>query len=195
MTILIIATSALILYLLVTNYKLRRENLILKEESEIDFLTNCYSRKYGMQKLEHILSNLHPNKSSAVMFVDLDNFKRINDMYGHDVGDKVLIEATKRMREVTRRSEDILCRLGGDEFMLIIQSVRNRTNLEKMAKSILGKFNKPLIHNITIKPSIGISIAPEHGTVSKELLQKADLAMYCVKGKGKNNYMICGEQE
>ena len=128
----------------------------------------------------------------AVFFIDLDNFKNINDSLGHDKGDQVLIEVAERLSS-TIRSEDTLCRLGGDEFILLSESVDDVNAVYNLASRILAALKQP-VHlrpsTIYINASIGISLFPNDGRTTQELIKNADMAMYKAKSEGKNKFVM-----
>lgn len=127
---------------------------------------------------------------AAIMFIDLDGFKEVNDSYGHDVGDEILQQVAKRL-VTSLRETDTVARIGGDEFLLIQTEVTHRFAAANVAEKIVTNLSKPFFHEkieINIGASIGISIYPEHGTESRILIKKADDAMYYTKRIGKNNY-------
>ena len=126
----------------------------------------------------------------AVMFLDLDRFKIVNDTLGHDVGDGLLREVAERLKEGLRGS-DIVGRLGGDEFLIIASEIKDNTAIVMMAERLLKVFHKPFTlgeAEFFASTSIGISVYPEDGTTPDVLMKKADSAMYRVKTQGKNNY-------
>ncbi|MDY0132113.1 MAG: diguanylate cyclase [Desulforegulaceae bacterium] len=130
------------------------------------------------------------NKKTAFMFIDLDGFKLVNDSFGHEAGDFVLKEAALRFSSCVRKS-DTVSRIGGDEFLVIIDEIESLNPVEYIAKKIISKFSIPFIYNsneIKIGSSIGISIYPDNGEEIKELIKKADEAMYSIKRSGKNNF-------
>jgi diguanylate cyclase (GGDEF)-like protein/PAS domain S-box-containing protein len=126
----------------------------------------------------------------AVLFMDLDNFKWVNDEYGHAVGDKVLQKLGKRLLSSLRES-DVVARLGGDEFVIILENIRTKDDVRKIAKKLLGNISQPILvegHTITVTASIGINIADDRNLPYVDLLKKSDFAMYQVKDSGKNDY-------
>jgi diguanylate cyclase (GGDEF)-like protein len=119
----------------------------------------------------------------ATLFFDIDHFKQINDMHGHEAGDALLREAAGRVSDVTR-NYDLLARFGGDEFVMIMSNVENRADVIYVAEKIISSFNKVFsLHDaeVTVTTSIGISVFPEDGDDPSELLKNADLAMYRAK--------------
>jgi diguanylate cyclase (GGDEF)-like protein len=126
------------------------------------------------------------------MFIDLDNFKAINDTYGHDAGDKILINMIDRIKMSIRKS-DIIGRYAGDEFLVAVRHIKDYSIVEKVAKDMLTNITLPIFidtNEIISTISIGISIFPDHSKNIDELIKQADKAMYEIKQKDKNNYKI-----
>ncbi len=124
----------------------------------------------------------------AVLFLDIDNFKSVNDLYGHHIGDRLLKRVADKLKACVKNS-DMLCRIGGDEFVLLLEDLREPEEAEIMAEELLNAFTYPLnISNqrIYVTLSIGVSVYPENGCDRKKLLKKADIAMYMAKESGKN---------
>ena len=158
-----------------------------------DPLTNLPNRLLCNTRLEHELqvAKRHDQKV-AVMFIDLDMFKNINDSLGHAFGDELLKKVTARMSDHIR-DEDTIARLGGDEFVLIIGSLKNKTDATHFAENVLELFLEPFDigeHEIFIGASIGISIYPDDAHDSETLLRNADTAMYRAKSLGRNNFQF-----
>ncbi|NPA66399.1 MAG: EAL domain-containing protein [Epsilonproteobacteria bacterium] len=170
--------------------ELQKQSEILKYQAEHDPLTNLPNRLLFLDRLKQALKYAkRKNGKVSVLFFDLDRFKEINDTYGHEVGDKLLQEVTKRLTE-NRRSEDTVARLGGDEFTLLLLN-QDQDGIIHVVTSIMKKMEKPFyINNLELYTtfSIGISSYPEDGTTHDELLRNADTAMYEAKMNGKNNY-------
>ncbi|MBL1417161.1 MAG: diguanylate cyclase [Moritella sp.] len=128
----------------------------------------------------------------AILFIDLDGFKFINDKMGHDFGDQVLIEQAKRI-SCCLRSTDTAARYGGDEFVVLLTDVRDIRSIEKVAKRLRVSLNQAVMINnlsVNLSASIGISFFPDHTLIPKELISQADKAMYQVKNKGKNGFQF-----
>jgi diguanylate cyclase (GGDEF)-like protein/PAS domain S-box-containing protein len=163
----------------------------IEQIAYFDVVTNLPNRYYFMQKLKEILnSNALCNKSSALLFLDLDEFKRINDTLGHDKGDYVLKEISIRL-QASLPLNSIAGRFGGDEFLVLVPEFDNIKELEVISSNILKVFKDPFIINGTfnyVTTSIGISIAPIDGKDPEVLLKNADTAMYRAKEQGKNQY-------
>ncbi len=160
-----------------------------------DPLTGLANRKLMMDRLEQaIVSAKRRNNSLAVLFLDLDTFKDVNDAYGHKVGDQLLIEIANHLKEVVRRENDTIARIGGDEFLILLTDVPQRSHIETIVGYLFEKFDKPLTVGspplkIKVNFSIGIALFPEHGEDSGTLIDHADLAMYKIKKtRGNNRY-------
>jgi diguanylate cyclase (GGDEF)-like protein len=133
-----------------------------------------------------------PLISSALLFIDLDNFKYVNDKFGHDAGDAVLIEVSRRIIQGIRQ-QDTLCRLGGDEFALLVPAPMNASMVAQLCERLLTLIRQPLWwqnQQMPIGLSIGVALYPQHASDSTTLLNRADEAMYAAKRAGKNGYRI-----
>jgi diguanylate cyclase (GGDEF)-like protein len=171
-------------------YKHQMENK-LKQLAHFDTLTGLPNRALFIDRLHQILAHAERYKSQfALLFIDLDEFKNINDTLGHDMGDLLLKEVGSRLLSTVRKSDSI-ARIGGDEFTVISREVYNKKNAGILAERIISSIKQPFhLKNkeSIIGASIGISFYPEDGTDVKALLKKADIAMYNAKRLGKNNY-------
>jgi len=153
-----------------------------------DPLTGLPNRALFSDRLEHGLAVANRNGLHfSVMFLDLDDFKIINDTYGHDVGDVVLQTVAGRLKETTR-DDDTVCRYGGDEFLYILMGAESEHDIATVAEKIINAVQAPcairvrdIDISLSIKPSIGISVFPKDGTTSGALLDMADKAMYRAK--------------
>ncbi len=165
----------------------------LQQIATYDQLTSLPNR-YLLQadftrKLEETARN---KKMLATLFFDIDHFKQINDVHGHEAGDTLLREAASRVSDVTR-NYDLLARFGGDEFVMIMSSVTNRADVIYVAEKIIASFNNSFElpdAEVQVTTSIGISMYPEDGDDPSELLKNADLAMYRAKADGRNGYQF-----
>ncbi len=158
-----------------------------------DPLTGIPNRMLFYDRLEHAIARSQRNDTMlAVLFMDLDRFKRINDTMGHHVGDLLLKAVASRLQKSMRES-DTVARFGGDEFILILEQLVHRDDAVQVTHRILESFRKPFVldgHTIRETPSIGISFYPDHGESLEILIRNADAAMYVAKEDGRNNFKI-----
>ncbi|MEW6647917.1 MAG: EAL domain-containing protein [Pseudomonadota bacterium] len=161
-----------------------------------DILTGLHNRFSMEVRLEQAIASARREQQRiAVLFIDLDRFKNINDTLGHQVGDKLLIEVAGRLRESVRDS-DVVSRIGGDEFVIVLATIRDNSHAAIVAESITQKLSAPYHidgHTITTTPSIGISVFPDDGSVCNDLMRAADVAMYHAKEHGRSNYHYFNE--
>ena len=163
----------------------------LRQLAEIDILTGLANRYMFEENLKKALP-IAQNRgvSVALMMLDLDKFKDVNDTLGHDAGDQLLKEVATRLREPVRDG-DLLCRLGGDEFAILVQNLEEISLIRRIAKRILSSLNKPLVINdckIQVSASIGIATFPECASDPIQLMKCADVAMYRSKEVGRNQF-------
>ena len=155
-----------------------------------DALTGLPNRALFYDRLEHGLEQAKRHGwNLAVMFIDLDKFKQINDEYGHDIGDKVLLTIAERLKQNTR-SDDTICRLGGDEFLYLLMEAKNEREITQIIKKLIKVLELPcndIGQNLVVKLSIGISMFPKNADNSEDLIKSADAAMYAAK-QGKLGY-------
>lgn len=158
-----------------------------------DMLTGLPNRRLFQDYLTKAINLLETKgQTFAVMLVDIDDFKHINDSYGHEIGDKVIIECGRRLQQVLG-DKGIVARLGGDEFVLILKDCLNTESVEQMAEQIKEHVNKPITiqhTQIEITTSIGITLCNKQSMNVSTILKYADDALYRVKGQGKNEYSI-----
>ena len=160
-----------------------------------DTLTGLPNRKLMMDRLEQaIVAAKRRNNGLGLMFVDLDGFKDVNDRYGHEVGDKMLVEIASGLKEVVRRENDTIARIGGDEFLILLTDVLQKDHIDLILRHLFERFSKPVSIpgkglNIPVTFSVGIAMYPEHGEDSDTLIRHADEAMYLIKKTpGKNGF-------
>lgn len=176
------------------------EDLLIKvineyvKASKVDGLTGLWNRAY----LENVLEERQPNSNiqGAFLMIDLDNFKRVNDTWGHIVGDNLLINIALAIRSVIGKS-DIACRIGGDEFVVYLTSVKEQKKAEQIIEKLVKKVSqkiKEINSPISVTLSIGIAMAPEDGTDFHTLYCNADKSLYYVKQSGKNSFSFYGEK-
>ena len=170
--------------------ELKIEKDIATQASLHDILTGLPNRALFYDRLEHGLEQAKRHDwNLAVMFIDLNKFKEINDEYGHDVGDKVLLTIANRLKNNTR-SDDTICRFGGDEFLYLLMEVKNQRAVLKIIKKLIKKIELPCDDvgpNLVVKSSIGISLFPKNADNLEDLIKSADQAMYYAK-QGKLGY-------
>ncbi len=175
-----------------------RDISVEKEHEEIihfqayhDALTGLANRQLFMDRLEHSLTLARRDDSmTAVLFLDLDNFKRVNDTEGHKGGDELLIKMVERINH-RLREQDTLARIGGDEFVILVELVKSKNNIENLCEALLETISKEFIINGRpqyVSSSIGIALYPQDGITPDSLLSNADMAMYDAKNNGKNAY-------
>lgn len=170
--------------------QLDQARVSLQQVAHFDPLTNLINRR-GFNQLfaEKLIERENSNNMLAVMFLDIDHFKRINDSLGHDAGDELLKVIANQIKSATRSHEDVVARFGGDEFCILI-SMNSRDEARHMAQRIMLKMKEPIElagRRMVMTTSIGISVFPDDGRTSDELLKHADLALYQSKGNGRNS--------
>ncbi|KHD25416.1 diguanylate cyclase [Vibrio caribbeanicus] len=160
-------------------------------QAKHDSLTGLPNRVYGSDRLALELSRAERMGSNVlVMFIDLDHFKQINDSMGHFVGDEVLKLAAERLQNAVRKT-DLLARIGGDEFLLVIPDLQDADSAKRFATTVLSVFNEPFVwqnHEFFLSASVGMSMYPQDGANVEQLLACADMAMYRVKQDGRNAF-------
>lgn len=159
--------------------------------AENDPLTGLANRSQLYDRLSHALERIQRHGPLALLALDLDGFKQINDSLGHDAGDLLLVEVAKRLTSCVR-SEDTVARVGGDEFLIILEDIKDALNAANLCEKILKELSAPFHiqrREIFISTSIGLSFAVTGNTSSaKNLMKQADLALYLAKDNGRNNY-------
>ena len=175
----------------ITERKKREQKI--HELAYFDELTGLANRRLFQDRLEQALANAkRHNHQLAVLFLDLDLFKRINDTLGHQAGDEALRQVAKRLQKASRAGESV-ARLGGDEFTMLVPECDGVHDIEKLAQRIVAQFDLPFQiqqNELVLTTSLGISIYPQHGADAGELLKFADAAMYQAKESGRNKYSI-----
>lgn len=171
--------------------------LFKKAQDRLDFLayhdplTKLPNRLLVMDRINHALQNAQREGSKiAVLFLDLDRFKIINDVYGHGVGDSLLKEVAKRIKNLVRK-EDTVSRYAGDEFIVLMENIPDTRNPAQLAQKLIETTNRPVYikgHRLQIAISVGISLFPQDGRDTDTLIKNADAAMYRAKKEGQNNY-------
>ena len=169
----------------------------LQKQANYDELTGLPNRSLATDRLyQTLLKSKRHNLQPCLAFLDLDNFKYINDTFGHAAGDELLREASRRLTECARES-DTVARLGGDEFLLILEDDRTdknqqrETGIRHIGERIIESFSKPFViegHELSVTASLGFAIYPKDGDDSNTLMRHADVAMYRSKNEGKNTF-------
>ncbi|NQY88943.1 MAG: EAL domain-containing protein [Colwellia sp.] len=163
----------------------------IKMHAYYDTLTLLPNRFLALDRLSQMLNEAERNNGkTAVLFLDLDDFKKVNDSLGHEVGDQLLVESAKRLTKIVRK-EDTVGRLGGDEFIILLRGLTDDHNALAVAENLLKSFRNPFeidSRELILTLSIGIAIYPENGRDTYELLRNADTAMYKAKSLGRNTY-------
>jgi len=170
-----------------------RAEEMLRHVATHDGLTNLPNRSLMMDRLDKAINRAHrESKKCAVMFIDLDGFKPINDTLGHDMGDLLLREVATRLTSAVRET-DTAARFGGDEFVLVLSDLAKPEDVVPVANKALEFLGQPVLLKGTpvhIGASIGIALYPDHGHSAEAILKQADMAMYGVKEGGKNAYAM-----
>jgi diguanylate cyclase (GGDEF)-like protein/PAS domain S-box-containing protein len=163
----------------------------IKKQAFYDTLTDLPNRILLRERISYEIQRANRSKGKfALMYLDLDRFKLVNDTLGHDMGDKLLVDMAARLK-ASVREEDFVVRMGGDEFVILLTDLENAEHIGKIANTILDSIKKPLIidgNSLSLTISIGVTIFPDDGTDYEILLTNADIAMYRAKEKGKNNF-------
>jgi diguanylate cyclase (GGDEF)-like protein/PAS domain S-box-containing protein len=173
---------------------IQRENeQRLRRLASFDSLTGLPNRTVFNDRLEHAIAKADRHSTNlAIFFIDLDNFKNINDSLGHKTGDLLLCEVATRLKQSVR-AEDTVARLGGDEFTVILEDIGSARFVGKVAEKVLQAISEPYLLEqleVNISPSVGISLYPSDGKTLDHLVKNADAAMYHAKSLGKNNFQF-----
>ncbi len=165
----------------------------LEYQAHHDPLTQLANRLLFHDRLDHSLARARRMKSRlAILYIDLDRFKNINDSLGHDVGDKVLCAVSERMNGLVRET-DTLARMGGDEFVIILEQLRKNEDVQRYVERLLKELTRQIEvsdHKLHVSASVGISLYPDNGDDADSLMQAADIAMYQAKNKGNSLYQF-----
>ena len=179
----------------ITQRKLAEEKIL--HQAHYDALTQLPNRFLALERLAQMLNEAQREQHKvAVLFIDLDDFKKINDSLGHEVGDKVLIEASERLTGVIRHI-DMVGRLGGDEFIILLGGLKNALDAQDIVEKMLQQFHRAFFidgRELILTATAGIAVYPEDGRSSSNLLRNADMAMYQAKALGRNTYSYFTEE-
>lgn len=172
------------------NEELNKNKENMKKLAYTDYLTELPNRTAFTEMLDNIMLTLRSEETIALMDIDIDNFKNINDTLGHSYGDELLIDVTYRLKQVLDEN-DYLARIGGDEYVILTQNIPDADAYEEKIRKIRNVFTYPFVlstkeYFVTI--SIGIAFAPKDGKTSQALIKNVDSAMYVSKANGKNTY-------
>ncbi len=163
-----------------------------------DGLTGLPNRRLMFDRLSSAISHAYRNANMmAVLYLDMDMFKEVNDCFGHDAGDVLLTEMGRRL-EAAVRQEDTVARLGGDEFVLVLPELKEITDIEILIPKLIAAVARPCNisgTDVSITASIGVSIYPMHGESPEILIKRADMALYRSKHLGKNKYCIASDND
>lgn len=173
--------------------RLKENEYRFRNLAYFDPLTNLPNRRLFDDRLNVAFAHAHRSHTRlALLFIDLDGFKGVNDRLGHDVGDDLLVAAAQRLAECLRE-DDTVARLGGDEFVIILGATEAPDSAEWVARRVLESLQMPFFlsgQSLQVSASIGISYYPDHGDSPEELLKRADTAMYRAKEQGRSRYVV-----
>ena len=172
----------------------RKATRVLQIQAEQDSLTHIYNAHTARKKAEEYLENLEPEADCAMLIIDLDDFKSINDRYGHMFGDKVLVKSAQTIKNMFRPL-DIVGRIGGEEFLVLMKDIPNKEIVKKRCQQLNTAFCEIFREELVgrqLSCSIGVAIASDHGKVYSDLFLCADQALYRAKDKGKDGYVFYG---
>ena len=177
--------------------EMKRSQQQMERMAFYDTLTNLANRRLFTERLRHAIEYAQRHeRSAALLYLDLDQFKRVNDSLGHEAGDELLRRVALRLKECVRE-EDTVARSGGDEFTILLFDINAPADAGVVADKLLAKLREPITiegHNLIITTSIGITVIPADGTNATVLTKNADLAMYKAKERGRNNYQFFSEE-
>lgn len=162
----------------------------IRHLANFDALTQLPNRRYFVAEIERRLQKRGKLKPCSMYFFDLDKFKEVNDTLGHGVGDRLLTSIARRFSQ-TLKETDLMCRFGGDEFVIVVPEVVDEEECSRIAEELINQLSTPVKvdhHSISIGVSVGIAIAPRDGTTAEDLLQNTDAALYESKSKGRGTY-------
>lgn len=188
--------NAFMYYLLHTQVRLRAALKTIDEQANFDSLTQLHNRRSFIKQLNRLTSKDSKYNNFAVLFIDLDHFKEVNDSLGHDFGDELLKVAGSRLKQQLR-TEDFIARLGGDEFVVVINRLKSKEVINQLALKLNSALTKPFLlqHSQTqTSCSIGIALYPDDGLNTEQLLKNADLAMYAAKAAGRRTHYFFNDE-
>lgn len=174
--------------------KVKKETENLKQANRIDSFTGLYNKTSILKLIEEYLT-INDSRNHALFFIDIDNFKGINDNYGHLYGDKILYEISNTIKKQFRYT-DLLGRIGGDEFLVFVKDYIDENFIKEKAQALCDSIKNIKIDdkNLKVSASVGITLYPKNGTMLSTLYKKSDLALYAAKNDGKNTYKLYSEE-
>ncbi len=170
----------------------KRSVQALQNRAERDALTNLLNKDASKYYIESFLSSPNNQECSALLVIDLDNFKQVNDQYGHMFGDIIISQSAEEIRKLFR-TDDVVGRIGGDEFIVLMKNIPSLDLLRDRLSSLISVFDTTLhdrVPEADLGCSVGVALYPQHGTTYNVLFRRADQALYQVKAKNKNSYHI-----
>ncbi|MDO5111217.1 MAG: EAL domain-containing protein [Clostridia bacterium] len=168
----------------------KRKELALKDRAERDSLTSAYNRQTFFERANAAIAQSGPDTRHALLYIDLDHFKMLNDTLGHAAGDEALIQAAASIRSVLRTG-DLVGRIGGDEFAVFLQNIPYNAVMERRAQQICSLLRKTYNNTVQLSASIGVAIYPDDGETLDDIALSADKALYYVKDRGRDGYQFC----
>ena len=177
--------------------ELKRDALAMRRQAERDSLTKLLNKASAQQNISEYLENRAPDAKAALLVMDLDNFKSINDVLGHMYGDAVLTQIGSTLQSFFR-SHDIIGRIGGDEFMILLKDIPSRELVEDRCQLLVDTFRemlKKLMPKLQVSVSVGAALVPNHGITYADLFRHADEALYAAKRTGKCRYHIYSDMD
>jgi diguanylate cyclase (GGDEF)-like protein len=174
--------------------QIRHQEESIRRMAYNDSLTGLPNRQLFNKLFHQALAHAQRhNRLLALLYLDLDRFKAVNDTHGHSVGDQLLQAVAQRLKQCCQRDQDTIARFGGDEFIILLSDPDSSLEAVSIARKIIEAFANPFVldgHELLISPSIGISIYPDDGTHEDELVRNADTAMYSAKKEGRNRFHL-----
>ncbi|MSS63096.1 putative bifunctional diguanylate cyclase/phosphodiesterase [Velocimicrobium porci] len=175
--------------------ELKKSEEKYKKTAYTDHITGLPNRTAFTEQLDSVIKTLRKDETIALMYIDLDNFKRINELLGHSYGDELLIDATDRIKQITDENDYLSC-FGGDEFIILTQNIEDVGVYEEKIKKIQSIFSYPFVlaaREFFVTLSIGVCLVPKDGKTTQTVLKNLDSALYAAKSNGKNTYFYYDE--
>lgn len=175
--------------------ELKKSEEKYKKIAYTDYITGLPNRTAFTEQLDSVMKTLRKDETIALMYIDLDNFKRINELLGHSYGDELLIDATDRIKQITDENDYLSC-FGGDEFIILTQNIEDVGVYEEKLKKVQNIFSYPFVlaaREFFVTLSIGVCLVPKDGKTTATVLKNLDSALYAAKSNGKNTYLYYDE--